>query len=207
VRACRDEQVNGVIGLALRGESSRIVFDLGDALGSSSCVACGECVQACPTGALAPAGGAARVPAQTHVDSLCPWCGVGCQVRYQVTDGQISHAQGRDGPANQGRLCVKGRYGFDYSRHPQRLTLPLIRRADAPKDATTLADPEFARQAWFERLGGVGYANGPIMRVARAEKPGWRATLAANLDSAFFMLRAWTAAMLEAKQAGAAVFV
>ncbi len=149
VRACRDEQVNGVIGLALRGESSRIVFDLGDSLGGSSCVACGECVQACPTGALAPATGAARMPAQVQVDSLCPWCGVGCQVRYLVTDGQISQAQGRDGPANHGRLCVKGRFGYDYSRHPQRLTVPLIRRAGAPKDATAMADPELARQAWF----------------------------------------------------------
>ena len=174
VRACRDEQVNGVIGLALRGESSRIVFDLGDALGSSSCVACGECVQACPTGALAPAGGAARVPAQTHVDSLCPWCGVGCQVRYQVTDGQISHAQGRDGPANHGRLCVKGRYGFDYSRHPQRLTVPLIRRADAPKDATTLADPEFARQAWFREASweeALAVAAGGLARLRDAHGP------------------------------------
>ena len=149
VRACRDEQVNGVIGLALRGEQSRIVFDLGDALGGSSCVACGECVQACPTGALAPASGAAQRPAEQRVDSLCPWCGVGCQVRYHVSGDRITMTEGRDGPANHGRLCVKGRYGFDYSQHAQRLTTPLIRRADAPKDAAAMVDPEHALRAWF----------------------------------------------------------
>jgi formate dehydrogenase major subunit len=70
------------------------------------------------------------------VDSVCPYCGVGCQLTYHVKDDHIVRVDGRDGPANQGRLCVKGRYGFDYARHPQRLTVPLIRRADAPKDAT-----------------------------------------------------------------------
>jgi len=174
VRACRDEQVNGVIGLALRGEQSRVVFDLGDALGSSSCVACGECVQACPTGALAPASGAARVPAETQVDSLCPWCGVGCQVRYHVSGGQISMVEGRDGPANHGRLCVKGRYGFDYSQHPQRLTVPLIRRADAPKDAASLVDPEWARQAWFREASwdeALAAAAGGLARLRDVHGP------------------------------------
>ena len=133
VRACRDEQANDVIGLAFRGEHAQISFDLGDAMGASTCVACGECVQACPTGALSPANGAAlQVPDRT-VDSVCPYCGVGCQLTYHVKDDRILHVEGRDGPANHGRLCVKGRYGFDYARHPQRLTVPLIRRADAPR--------------------------------------------------------------------------
>ena len=61
------------------------------------------------------------------VDSLCPYCGVGCQVTYQVKDEKIVYVEGRDGPANQNRLCVKGRFGFDYIHHPHRLTKPLIR--------------------------------------------------------------------------------
>jgi formate dehydrogenase major subunit len=165
VRACRDIQVNDVIGLAWRGGQAQIVFDMGDAMGESSCVACGECVQACPTGALASgpapaalAGAAAPPPATRQVDSLCPYCGVGCQVRYHVADERIVRVEGRDGPANHGRLCVKGRYGFDYPRHPQRLTQPLVRRADAPpKSAEKVLDAArwrevFREASWDEAL-------------------------------------------------------
>ncbi|MGA7985147.1 MAG: 2Fe-2S iron-sulfur cluster-binding protein, partial [Burkholderiales bacterium] len=120
VRACREEQVNDVIGYALRGEHSKIVFDFDDPMGESTCVACGECVQACPTGALAPAREAALTKVDKTVESLCPFCGVGCQLTYHVGDNKIRFVTGRDGPANHGRLCVKGRYGFDYAHHPHR---------------------------------------------------------------------------------------
>ncbi len=159
LRACRDVQGNDVIGLALRGPHAKIVFDMDDPMGASSCVACGECVQACPTGALAPAQGAATVVPDRSVDSLCPYCGVGCQVTYHVKDEQVVHVEGRDGPANHGRLCVKGRYGFDYVRHPHRLTVPLIRRAGVPKD--TPVDPAnpfavFREASWQEALDLAG---------------------------------------------------
>ena len=162
LRACRDEQVNDVIGLAFRGGHAQIVFDQGDAMGASTCVACGECVQACPTGALSSvvpaasrvAAGAvvadARLVAERSVDSLCPFCGVGCQVTYHVKDDHIVQVEGRNGPANEGRLCVKGRYGFDYAHHPQRLTTPLIRRADAPKHAGALLDADHWREVFRE---------------------------------------------------------
>ena len=76
--------------------------------------------QACPTGALAPANDAYLAPV-TQVPSVCPYCGVGCQITYHVGDAGIVHVEGRDGLANHSRLCVKGRFGFDYVRHPQRL--------------------------------------------------------------------------------------
>jgi len=162
LRACRDEQVNDVIGLAFRGEHAKIVFDMDDAMGASTCVACGECVQACPTGALMPARDAALAVPDKSVDSVCPYCGVGCQLTYHVKDDKILYVEGRDGPANQGRLCVKGRYGFDYARHPQRLTTPLIRRADAPKktgdftmDPTRVMDI-FREASWDEALALAG---------------------------------------------------
>jgi formate dehydrogenase major subunit len=113
VRACREEQVNDVIGYAFRGEHSKIVFDFDDPMGDSTCVACGECVQACPTGALMPARAAGKIVPDKQVDSVCPYCGVGCQLTYNVRDNQIVYVQGKDGPANSSRLCVKGRYGFD----------------------------------------------------------------------------------------------
>ena len=139
VRACREEQVNDVIGYALRGAHSEIVFDLADPMGESTCVACGECVQACPTGALMPKTLIGDQAVDRKVDSVCPFCGVGCLLTYKVRDNRIVGVDGRDGPANHDRLCVKGRFGFDYAHSPQRLTVPLIRRADVAKDPEMLA--------------------------------------------------------------------
>ena len=134
VRACREAQVNDVIGYAGRGGHARIVFDLGDPMGASTCVACGECVQACPTGALMPKTHIGPQAVDRSVDSVCPFCGVGCQITYHVRDEKIVSVSGRHGPANEGRLCVKGRFGFDYVASPDRITTPLIRRADARKN-------------------------------------------------------------------------
>src|SRR6185369_16705717 len=161
VRACRDEQVNDVIGLAFRGEHEKIVFDMDDPMGISTCVACGECVQACPTGALMPARGAALPVPDKQVASVCPFCGVGCQLTYNVKDNKILYVEGRDGPANHSRLCVKGRYGFDYAHHPQRLTVPLIRRAGVPKTGDFTMDPDrvmdvFREASWEEALELAG---------------------------------------------------
>jgi formate dehydrogenase major subunit len=141
VQACRDVQLNDVIGMAHRGHGSRIVFDFEQEMGTSTCVSCGECVQACPTGALMEANLVDPVTnrrtqfAERTVDTLCPYCGVGCQTTVHVKDNRILAVDGRDGPANENRLCVKGRFGFDYIHHPDRLTRPLIRRDGAPKSA------------------------------------------------------------------------
>ncbi|WP_048439914.1 formate dehydrogenase subunit alpha [Caenimonas sp. SL110] len=161
LRACRDEQVNDVIGLAFRGDSAKIVFDMDDPMGASTCVACGECVQACPTGALMPARDAALSVPDKQVESVCPYCGVGCQLTYNVKDDKILFVEGRDGPANHGRLCVKGRYGFDYAHHPHRLTKPLIRREGAPKTGDFEMDPDrvmevFREATWEEALEFAG---------------------------------------------------
>jgi formate dehydrogenase major subunit len=157
VRACREEQVNDVIGYAFRGGHSAIVFDLADGMGDSTCVACGECVQACPTGALMPKTLVGPQTVDKKVDSVCPFCGVGCLLTYNVKDGQIVSVDGRDGPANHNRLCVKGRFGFDYVHHPQRLTKPLIRKPGVAKDSTEVGDPAkwrdvFREATWEEAL-------------------------------------------------------
>ncbi|MBK8907782.1 MAG: formate dehydrogenase subunit alpha [Rhodospirillales bacterium] len=162
VRACREVQVNDVIGMAGRNHHARVAFDFGDPMGDSTCVACGECVQACPTGALMPANlvdaaGLRTARADRSIDSLCPWCGVGCQVTYHVRDDAIIAADGRDGPANRNRLCVKGRFGFDYGAHPHRLTRPLIRRDGVGKDPSATTDAghpliHFREATWEEAL-------------------------------------------------------
>ncbi len=167
LRACREAQVNDVIGYAFRGEHSKIVFDFDDAMAASTCVACGECVQACPTGALMPARNAALTVADKTVDSVCPYCGVGCQLTYHVTDNKIVHVEGRDGPANHGRLCVKGRYGFDYAHHRQRLTMPLIRKPGVPKSGDFTVDPDNWREAFREASWeeALAFAAGGLTRI------------------------------------------
>jgi formate dehydrogenase major subunit len=162
VRACRDVQVNDVIGMAGRGHNAFPVFDLADPMGGSTCVACGECVQACPTGALMEATvvDADQVGDSKDFDeevkSVCPFCGVGCQVSLKIKDGKVKYVEGINGPANEGRLCVKGRFGFDYIHHPHRLTKPLIRREDAPEKGLNV-DPanwstHFREASWDEAL-------------------------------------------------------
>ena len=157
VRACREEQVNDVIGYAYRGGHSKIVFDLDDPMGNSTCVACGECVQACPTGALMPARDVGQTAVDKQVSSVCPYCGVGCQLTYNIKGNTILYVEGRDGPANSSRLCVKGRYGFDYVQHRHRLTKPLIRKPGVPKHKDFTVDPEkwhevFREATWEEAL-------------------------------------------------------
>jgi formate dehydrogenase major subunit len=162
VRACRDAQVNDVIGMALRGAHAKIVFDMDDPMGASTCVGCGECVQACPTGALQTKTAMRtdhKAAPTTQVASVCPYCGVGCQLDFHVQGNTITQVTGRPGPANEGRLCVKGRYGFDYVHNPARLTKPLIRIT--PKDGHFKHVPEdwrshYREATWDEALDKAG---------------------------------------------------
>jgi formate dehydrogenase major subunit len=163
VRACREVQSNDVIGMAYRGHGSKVIFDFDKGMGESTCVACGECVQVCPTGALMEAALIDRATGkriayeERSVDTLCPYCGVGCQTRVHVKDERILYVDGRGGPANENRLCVKGRFGFDYIHHPDRLTEPLIRREGVAKDASLAIRREdigtyFRTATWDEAL-------------------------------------------------------
>ena len=172
VRACREVQVNDVIGMAGRGHHAKIVFDFDDPMGQSTCVACGECVQACPTGALMPA---TVLDARQHlaheadreVDSVCPYCGVGCQIAFKIKDDKLLYAEGKPGPSNHARLCVKGRFGFDYIHHPHRLTKPLVRKPGVSKRMDDEVDPanpwtHFREASWDEALA---LAAGGLKRI------------------------------------------
>ena len=164
VRACREVQVNDVIGMAWRGHGEKIVFDFDDPMGESTCVACGECVQACPTGALMEKTlldekGVFKEGPDREVDSVCPYCGVGCQLTYKIKDDKLLYVDGRAGPSNQNRLCVKGRFGFDYVHNPLRLTVPMIRKDGVGKNVHDIqaidpANPwtHFREATWEEAL-------------------------------------------------------
>src|SRR4249920_453213 len=179
VRACLEVQVNDVIGMAGRGYAEKIVFDFDDPMGASTCVACGECVQACPTGALMPATLVDEANVRTQypdreVNSVCPYCGVGCQLTYHIKDDKLLYVSGRNGPANQNRLCVKGRFGFDYVSNPQRLTQPMIRKDGVPKAADDLVDPanpwmHFRPATWDEAMQRA--ASG-LVKIRDRDGPG-----------------------------------
>ena len=192
VRACREVQVNDVIGMSGRGHDAKITFDFDDPMGASTCVACGECVQACPTGALMPAtvldeaGHGSSKDFDREVESVCPFCGVGCQLSFKVKDDKIAWVDGVDGPANENRLCVKGRFGFDYVHHSHRLTKPLIRRDDAPAKGLNV-DPaklmtHFREATWDEALDVA--ANG--MKGRGREIAGFGSAKCSNEEAYLF---------------------
>ncbi len=192
VRACREVQVNDVIGMAGRGHDAYPVFDIDDPMGASSCVACGECVQACPTGALMPSTAVDENQQgdlkdfDREVKSVCPYCGVGCQLSFKIKDDKIAWVDGIDGPANENRLCVKGRFGFDYIDHKHRLTKPLIRREDAPAKGLNV-DPSdlsthFREASWDEALDFA--ANG--MKGRGREIAGFGSAKCSNEEAYLF---------------------
>ena len=147
VEACNHIVVNRVIKVMGRGHEARIGFDCKDPMGLSSCVQCGECTQICPVGALTSkkSKGMARVWEVQNVRTTCPYCGVGCQLDLHVKGGRIVKVTGTDNASpNKGRLCVKGRYGYDFIYSKDRLKAPLIRE-----------NGEFREASWDEALNLV----------------------------------------------------
>jgi formate dehydrogenase major subunit len=157
VRACNEVQSNEVITRSGKGYAAKIAFDLDLPMGSSSCVSCGECMDACPTDALVnkPLAAPLRPPAELkQVETLCPYCGVGCSITAHVDEdaNKVAWIDGRDSRVSDRRLCVKGRYGFDYASHAQRLKVPLIRvESSYPKGPLSGA----VRQRKGRRPGGL----------------------------------------------------
>jgi predicted molibdopterin-dependent oxidoreductase YjgC len=143
-RTCSEITCVGAIELAYRGYEAKVATFGDQPLMDSICKSCGECVTHCPVGALAPKH---VKPATSEVATTCPYCGVGCGMYLGIREGHIVSVRGdRDNPANQGRLCVKGRYGIsEFVHHPQRLTTPLIKR-----------NGEFVEATWEEALDLVG---------------------------------------------------
>jgi len=145
VQACNDVQVNNALSVGYRGRKGKIVAGEDVPYRDSECVFCGECVQACPTDALVLTSANVKVHAWEgqRVRTTCGYCGVGCQMWLHVKDNAILKVTGvEDVGPNYGSLCVKGRFGYDFVGHPDRLTKPLIREGEGFREAS-----------WDEALG------------------------------------------------------
>jgi len=139
VEACNTIQVNNAITHGFRGAKAKIVAMGDDNLQRSDCVFCGECIQACPVAALVERKSRYKIrPWEArHVRTTCHYCGVGCQLDLHIKDDKIMKVTGvEDALPNQGRLCVKGRFGYDFVQSPERLTVPMIRENGKLRDAS-----------------------------------------------------------------------
>jgi formate dehydrogenase alpha subunit len=144
IKACDEVQGKNVLSFSSRGIGSYIVAGIDD-WRNSECDGCGECVQLCPTGALVDKPHRDEInvdKVEKKVRTTCPYCGVGCQIMLYVQNGKIIRSDGVEGVSpNDGRLCVKGRYGYDYVQSEDRLTAPLIKK-----------NGEFVEASWNEAL-------------------------------------------------------
>jgi len=152
VRACHEIVCHDAIDIAFRGNLARIATFGDKPIAESICKSCGECVARCPTGALVPKW---EKPPAEEVKTVCPYCGVGCSIYLGVLDNRIISVRGDpQGSANRGSLCVKGRWGYDFINHPERLTTPLIRIPGVPRGAgqNGKVNEVFHEASWDEAL-------------------------------------------------------
>lgn len=150
VIACSKDQINGVIQIGGFGSSVHIIFDDGSTFGDSSCVSCGACADVCPTGAIIENN---WTPAERTVISTCPYCAVGCQIEYGIAGNKIVWARGADG-TNDRKLCVKGKFGYEFEMSSDRLLYPLLRKNGVPRGPLKNGNihETFERISWDKAL-------------------------------------------------------
>ncbi|MDX9811274.1 MAG: formate dehydrogenase subunit alpha [Bacteroidales bacterium] len=137
VRACDELQSEHILGIMGRGYDSRIIKGYDTDFISSGCVSCGACVQTCPTNAITDRYGTRTLAADRVVRTTCTYCGVGCNLDVSVAEGVVKGIQAPDdAEVNRGHTCVKGRFAFEFYRHPDRLSSPLIKRNGVFEEAT-----------------------------------------------------------------------
>lgn len=153
VRACAEIQGKSIVDFAYRGFDAKITPAMDVPLSASECVFCGNCVAVCPVGALQEKGlrSVARTWEVQKVKTTCPYCGTGCSFELNVKDNKVVGVTSCDGDVNGRALCVKGRFGYGFIHHPDRLTTPLIKK-----------DGVFVEVSWDEAIGLVAEKLGQI---------------------------------------------
>jgi predicted molibdopterin-dependent oxidoreductase YjgC len=175
VRACQERQVNLAIAIGYRGAHNKIVARGDHPYIDSDCVFCGECVQSCPVGALLDKRAIfeGRPWELTQVRTTCPYCGVGCQLDVHVKDHRIIKVTGADAVPNNGKLCVKGRFGWGFVDHADRLQTPLIKENGVFREAS-----------WDEALDLVASRLKAIKEKEGPEKiGGWTSARVTNEEN------------------------
>lgn len=188
VEACNRLVVNEVLDFGLRGGHTRVICDDDRPMGLSSCVQCGECVQVCPVGALTEKKGIGKGrPWEIRkVRTTCPYCGVGCQLELHLKGDRIVRVKGVEGAKpNNGHLCVKGRYGYDFIYSKERLTTPLIKESNG----------KFREASWDEALDLVANKFKQIIKESGPDAiAGVSCARSINEDS-FYMQKLFRAAI------------
>ncbi len=180
IKGCDEVQGKNVLSFNSRGIRSYIIggFNQWD---ESECDGCGECIQLCPTGAIVEKPHRSEINLENgirKVRTTCPYCGVGCQLELFIQNGKIVRSNGVEGVSpNDGRLCVKGRFGYDYVNHPDRLTTPLIKK-----------DGKFVEASWDEALNLVASKFSEIkQKHGRKALAGYASAKTTNEDNYLFM--------------------
>ena len=182
VRVCAEQEGDHAINVMNRGFHTQITTEFDGLLKDSACTFCGQCIQTCPTGALADKKAlraadevADAIPDKTR--TICPYCGVGCSVDVLTKNEKIVGIHpAMDGPANQGALCVKGQFAYDFVQHSDRLKTPLIRGDDGELHETTWEDALDKTAEGFRKVN-VEHGRHSIYGIASGRAPSEAAYL------------------------------
>lgn len=139
VRTCNEIQGVDALQFGYRGVNTVVSTFMDKPVIESVCESCGECVVRCPVGALLPVD---EMKTSREVSTICPYCGVGCGIRLGIRGERVVNVKGDEGnPVNRGRLCVKGRFGYNWIHHKERLKEPFVKK-----------EGKFVKATWDEAL-------------------------------------------------------